>query len=78
MKDQIDIILKDINKLPPMSNVVIKVMTLIQDPAVSIQELAAEISKDPAITASIIKLSNSAYYRASKPISTIENPIDFK
>ena len=25
MKDQIDIILRDINKLPPMSNVVIKV-----------------------------------------------------
>ena len=39
MKDQIDIILTDINKLPPMSNVVIKVMTLIQDPAVSIHEL---------------------------------------
>jgi HD-like signal output (HDOD) protein len=40
MKDQIDIILKDIHKLPPMSNVVIKVMTLIQDPAVSIHDLA--------------------------------------
>ena len=56
MKDQIDIILKDIHKLPPMSNVVIKVMTLIQDPAVSIHDLATEISKDPAITASIINL----------------------
>ena len=75
MKDQIDIILKDIHKLPPMSNVVIKVMTLIQDPAVSIHDLATEISKDPAITASIIKLSNSAYYRASKPIRTVQESL---
>lgn len=75
MKEQIDIILRDINKLPPMSNVVIKVMTLIQNPAVSIQELASEISKDPAITASIIKLSNSAYYRASKPIRTVQESL---
>lgn len=75
MKDQIDIILADINKLPPMSNVVMRVMTLIQDPAVSIHELANEISKDPAITASIIKLSNSAYYRASKPIRTVQESL---
>lgn len=75
MKDKIDAVLKDINKLPPMSNVVIRVMSLLQDPAVSIQDLANEISKDPAITASIIKLSNSAYYRASKPIRTVQESL---
>lgn len=75
MKEQIDIVLKDINKLPPMSNTVIRVMALVQNPSVSIQELAAEISKDPAITASIIKLSNSAYYRASKPIRTVQESL---
>lgn len=75
MKDQIELVLKDINKLPPMSNIVIRVMTLIQNPAVSIQELANEISKDPGITASILKLSNSAYYRASKPIRTVQEAL---
>ncbi|MEM7180156.1 MAG: HDOD domain-containing protein [Spirochaetota bacterium] len=75
MKQEIDSVLSDINKLPPMSSVVLKVMTLVQDPAVSIQELASEIIKDPAITASILKLSNSAYYRASKPIRTIQEAL---
>ncbi|MCB1191812.1 MAG: HDOD domain-containing protein [Leptospiraceae bacterium] len=75
MKDQVDIVLNDINKLPPMSNVVIKVMTMVQDPAVSIHDLAMEISRDPAITASILKLSNSAYYRASKPIRTVQEAL---
>ncbi len=75
MKEQIDQVLNDINKLPPMSNVVLKIMTLLQNPSVSIQEVANEISKDPVITASIIKLSNSAYYRASKPIRTVSESL---
>lgn len=75
MKEKIEEILKDSNKLPPMSNVVIKVLELLRDPAVSINQLATEISKDPVITASIIKLSNSAYYRASKPIRTVQESL---
>jgi putative nucleotidyltransferase with HDIG domain len=75
MKEQIDLMLKDVNKLPPMSSVVLKVMELVQDPSVSIQLLASEISRDPSITASIIKLSNSAYYRASKPIRTVQEAL---
>jgi putative nucleotidyltransferase with HDIG domain len=75
MKDKIEEILKDASKLPPMSNVVTKVLALLQDPAVSITQLASEISKDPVITASIIKLSNSAYYRASKPIRTVQESL---
>ncbi len=75
MKEEIDKVLNDLNKLPPMSTVVIKVMTLLQNPAVSIKELATEISKDPAITASIIRLSNSAYYRSSKPIRTVDESL---
>jgi putative nucleotidyltransferase with HDIG domain len=75
MKEEIDKVLNDINKLPPMSNVVLKIMTLLQNPSVSIQEVANEISKDPVITASIIKLSNSAYYRASKPIRTVSESL---
>ena len=71
MKEQIDALLKDIKKLPQMSNVVVKILNLVNKKDVSINEVAAEISKDPSITASIIKLSNSAYYRASKPIKTV-------
>jgi len=71
MKEKIDEILKDVNKLPVISAVVTKVLQMVQNPDVNIQELATEISKDPAITTSVIKLSNSAYYRASKPVRTV-------
>lgn len=71
MKEQIDQLLKDVTKLPQMSNVVVRVLNLVNKKEVTIQEVASEISKDPSITASIIKLSNSAYYRASKPVRTV-------
>lgn len=71
LKSKVDEVLKDINKLPAISSVVTKVLEKLQKPDVNIAELAQEISKDPAITASVIKLSNSAYYRASKPIRTV-------
>ncbi|MCB1177524.1 MAG: HDOD domain-containing protein [Leptospiraceae bacterium] len=75
MKDKVDALLKDVTKIPTMSNVVVKVMELVQDPAVSIPLLSKEISKDPSITASIIRMSNSAYYRASKPIRTVQEAL---
>jgi len=75
MNEKIEEILKDPSKLPAMSHVVIRVMELLRDPAVSINQLATEISNDPSITASIIKLSNSAFYRASKPIRTVQEAL---
>ncbi|MDZ4726313.1 MAG: HDOD domain-containing protein [Leptospira sp.] len=74
-KEKVDQVLKDVNKLPSISSVVTKVLEKLQKPDVNITELAAEISKDPAITASVIKLSNSAYYRASKPIRTVQEAL---
>jgi HD-like signal output (HDOD) protein len=75
LKSKVDEVLKDINKLPAISSVVTKVLEKLQKPDVNIAELAQEISKDPAITASVIKLSNSAYYRASKPIRTVHEAL---
>jgi HD-like signal output (HDOD) protein len=75
MKEKIDEVLKDINRLPTISSVVTKVLQMVQNPDVNIQELSEEISKDPSITASVIKLSNSAYYRASKPIRTVNEAL---
>ncbi|TGN14516.1 HDOD domain-containing protein [Leptospira ilyithenensis] len=75
LKEKVDEVLRDVNKLPAISSVVSKVLEKLQNPDVNINELASEISKDPAITASVIKISNSAYYRASKPIRTVSEAL---
>ncbi|TGL20766.1 HDOD domain-containing protein [Leptospira yanagawae] len=75
LKSKVDEVLQDVNKLPAISSVVSQVLEKLQKPDVNIAELAQEISKDPAITANVIKLSNSAYYRASKPIRTVQEAL---
>ncbi|TGM31999.1 HDOD domain-containing protein [Leptospira biflexa] len=75
LKSKVDEVLQDVNKLPAISSVVSKVLEKLQKPDVEIADLAQEISKDPAITANVIKLSNSAYYRASKPIRTVQEAL---
>lgn len=75
LKSKVDEVLQDVNKLPAISSVVSQVLEKLQKPDVNIADLAQEISKDPAITANVIKLSNSAYYRASKPIRTVQEAL---
>ncbi|MDF3819920.1 HDOD domain-containing protein [Leptospira sp. 96542] len=75
LKAKVDEILQDVNRLPAISSVVSKVLEKLNKPDVNISDLAQEISKDPAITASVIKISNSAYYRASKPIRTVQEAL---
>jgi HD-like signal output (HDOD) protein len=75
IKDKVDQLLQDDTKLPSMSSVVAKVLMMVQDPNVDIQNLAKEISKDPGITASVIKLSNSSYYSPSKPVRSIHEAL---
>jgi len=65
LKEKIDAKLQDIESLPTMPIIVNRLVALAYNPEVDIKQLAGEISKDPAITASIIKLSNSAYFRPS-------------
>lgn len=50
-------------------------MQMVQKEDVAIPDLAKEISHDPGLTADVIKLSNSAYYRAAKPIKTVQESL---
>ena len=49
----------DIGDLPSMPIVAIKSMELLQDPDASIKELADTIAMDPAVSARILKITNS-------------------
>lgn len=67
--------LGDIQQLPPMPALASRLYTMASNPDVDIKSLAEEITHDPAITAAIIKLSNSAYYKPSRPIRSVQEAI---
>lgn len=75
IKAQIDEVLADTNRLPSMPGVVNKAISMANDPDVDIKALADEITHDPGITAGIIKLSNSAYFRPAQKVRSVHEAI---
>ncbi|MBX7058486.1 MAG: HDOD domain-containing protein [Leptospirales bacterium] len=75
IKAAIDKRLADIQQLPPMPAMASRIYSMASNPDVDIKALAEEITRDPAITAAIIKLSNSAYYKPTRPIRSVQEAI---
>jgi HD-like signal output (HDOD) protein len=65
----------DIGDLPSMPIVAIKSMELLQDPDASIKELADTIAMDPAVSARILKITNSSVYGLVRKITTLQNAL---
>jgi len=68
-------ILKRVQALPPLPTSAMRVIALTKNPETSAKELETVIGQDPALTASILKQSNSAYYGYARRISSIQEAI---
>ncbi len=64
MKNKILELLESKGDLPPLPDVFIKLLAKLKDPEVTFSEIATLIEYDPVIAGRIIKMSNSAFYRA--------------
>lgn len=62
-------------KLPVMSEVAHALIRMLNNDDVSAAQLRTVIAKDPALTAKLLRLANSARYGLSRSISTIEDAI---
>jgi HD-like signal output (HDOD) protein len=58
----IESIIEAIDRLKPVSDVTGKVMALLDDPDCGMSDLADIIRHEPALTANVLKLANSAYF----------------
>ena len=66
-----DRILGDITDLPPFPANIVRIMDLCDDPHASFDAIAGGIMSDPALTASVLKLSNSAAFISGKRIESV-------
>jgi putative nucleotidyltransferase with HDIG domain len=62
----------NIGNLPTLPKVATEVMSMAADPEVSIKEIASVISKDPSLSAKILKVANSAFYGLTQRIASIQ------
>lgn len=75
IKAMLEKVINNIEALPAMPPLVQKLETMISDPDVDVNLLSKELSMDPALTASLIRLSNSAYYGPSRKIRSVTEAI---
>ena len=61
--------------LPTIPVVATKVMQLLESENASADEIARVVSSDPAVTARVLKISNSSFYGCQRQIQTLSHAI---
>jgi HD-like signal output (HDOD) protein len=68
-------IMKEIEEIPALPDNIKEIRMLLRDPDSEIKDIAKSISRDPGLTASIMKLANSAGYVTMNRLETIDEAV---
>lgn len=68
---QVDALLADLNSLPAQRVVLLHVVRVADDPQSSLRGLGEAAARDPAFTARMLQLANSAYYGRAGRVTSI-------
>lgn len=73
--ESVDLIASKTGDLPALPDVATKVMELVRDPDTGVKDLEDVISKDPALTARVLRIANSAMFGLRAQVSTVSRAI---
>ena len=68
-------ILEDHHELSSLPHTLVEVLRIARDENSSASDLGNVISRDPALTAKILRIVNSPYYGASREITTLTQAV---
>jgi len=68
-------IVRSIGDLPPMPAVATKVLQMLQSPETNYSQLGEAISSDPAVSARLLKVANSAFFSLKRQVKTLDHAI---
>jgi HD-like signal output (HDOD) protein len=71
----LDTLVQEVAELRPLPSVALRVLQIAESDHFSAHELAQTVSSDPALTAKILRLANSAYYGFPRRISTVRDAV---
>jgi HD-like signal output (HDOD) protein len=63
------------NKLPTIPKVVQKLIESFSAEDVSVNEIASQLAADPALSAKLLRLANSAYFHVSRTVGTVDDAV---
>ena len=72
---EFDLLVQEIAGLRPLPSVALRVLEIAESEHFSAHELAQTISADPALTAKMLRLANSAYYGFPRRIGTVRDAV---
>jgi putative nucleotidyltransferase with HDIG domain len=75
MNEELKKIIMTTGDLPPMPMVATKVIQLVESGKANADEIARAISSDPAVSARLLKISNSAFYGRQRKIETLASAV---
>ncbi len=67
--------IKKIDDLPPLPDIVVKLLHASRDPNVSSRDMVELIKHDPALTIKVLRLCNSTYYSLPRKINSIQEAL---
>lgn len=68
-------VVRSIGDLPPMPAVATKVLEMLQSPETNYAQLGKAISSDPAVSARLLKVANSAFFSLKRQVKTLDHAI---
>lgn len=71
-KERLERVISKVGDLPAMPEIVAEVLRLTADPKVGMMQVSEAIQRDPAMTAKILRVSNSAYYGMKQYVGTLK------
>ncbi|GMU21906.1 MAG: hypothetical protein AMXMBFR13_19940 [Phycisphaerae bacterium] len=74
---RMDEILARIGTIPPLPGTVLRLIRVINDPASTVQDMVEVIRYDPAVTAEMLRLCNSAFFGLPREITSLHEAVRF-
>jgi len=67
----VDALIEELERLPAQPSVAVRTVWVADQPHSSSKDLAAALTADPALTARVLRLANSAYYGLSRRVADV-------
>lgn len=68
-------IIDHLSELPPFPKVTSKLLVMLDDESVAIEELSGVISSDPSLVVKVLHLANSPFYMTGKSIESVKEAV---
>lgn len=68
-------VIEQLSSLPPFPRVTTKLLRLLDDGSVSLDDLASVISSDPSLVMKVIHIANSPFYMCSRPVESVKDAV---